>query len=159
MFRRDECRAAMPGESDRDLVASQQLIDESLPGRVDYVSARTAQRLSDQEWMRTGENCWMELDELKIGDARTGTRRLEDALAVAQPAVGRALVQAGIPAGGENGRARVNSQAAGEFGSFADSVANQRVQPISACSLALNRVMRGSRSMAACTKAIKVWPL
>ena len=81
------------------------------PCGVDDISACAAKRLGDEEGMLAREDCRVELHELEVGDARARARGFEDALAVAQPAVGGALVQARITASRQNCGARANGQA------------------------------------------------
>ena len=104
--------------------------------------------------MLAREDCRVELDELEVGDARSRAGGLEDAFAVAKPAVGGALVKTRVAAGGKNRCSGENCQSARERGAGAIPVTDQGVKL---------RGERGdvwlSRSMAACTKAIRVWPL
>src|SRR6266850_5095608 len=104
----------MPREGQGDLISRQQLVDEALTCSINYVCAGAAQRLGDQEGMLAREDRRVELDELEIGHARSGPGCLEDSLSIAEPAVGGALVQPRVTAGGQDGRARVDLETAGE---------------------------------------------
>src|SRR3979411_270867 len=104
----------MDRECPRDLVAWQQLIDEPLSHRIDDVGTRAPQRLGDKERARPIERRRVELHELHIRDSCTRSGRLQDALAAAEPTVGRALELAGVTSGREHRRAREHYQAAPE---------------------------------------------
>jgi hypothetical protein len=95
----------MSCESKSHLVARQQLIDEPLPRGVDEICPGTSEGLGDEEWVLARENRRVELDELEVSDTRSGAGGFENALAVAQPAVGGALVKTRVSTSRENGGA------------------------------------------------------
>src|ERR1700682_6005933 len=103
----------MSRDRSRDLVARQQLVDESLAGIVDQDRARAAKGFGDQERLGTVEDRRVELDELEVGDARAASGGLQDPLAIADAAVGRASIEAGVTAGREHGGACEDDEAAG----------------------------------------------
>ena len=93
----------MHGQRSSDLVTRQQLVDEALSVLVHEVRARPAKRFGDQEVARPIEDRRMELDELEVGDASAAPGRREDALAVADAAVGRTAVETRVATGAQDG--------------------------------------------------------